>query len=165
MIRLVLPLAALLALTACDSGPAVTPPTPADVAGTYSVAEFRFQPDASGVASVNLLDTLAVASVEVLDSGDAFLRYRFRGGTERVLLGEIEVRRDQIRLTFEPGTETNRTRLLLPASLVLDRTDDGLEASTQTTVNLEAYDASEYQGLNEVDGRLLLGLALNAEEA
>ena len=159
VLRYLLPLAAAVVLAACDSGPAVDPPSPADIAGTYTVTEFRFRPDASGITPVNLLDTLAAASFEVLDSGDAFLRYRFRGGNERVLLGEVEVRRDQIRLTFDAGTEANRTRLLLPSSLVFDRVDEGFDASTETTVNLEAYDASRYQGLDEAAGRLLLSLA------
>ena len=151
---------ALTALAACDSGSAVNPPSPADVAGTYDVTSFRFRPDASGIATVNLLDTLAAGSTqfEILDSGDAFLRYRFAGGTARLLLGEVEVRQSQIRLTFESGTETNRLRLLLPSVLVLDRTATGIQSSTATTANLEAFNPNRYAGLNNVEGSLMLTL-------
>lgn len=160
-------LVALAALAACDSGDAVDPPRPADVAGTYTLTQFRFQPEASGIAAVNLLDTLVAASsgVEILDSGDALFRYRLRGGTTRVLLGEVEVRRDEIRLTFEGGTETGRLSLLLPASLVFERTDDGLEAATQTRVNLEVYDPDRYGGLDDAAGTLRLDLTLTDAEA
>lgn len=155
--------AAAALLAACDSGPAVDPPSPADIAGVYDVQEFRFTPDAGALDPAVLLDTLVAADtrLEVLDGGDALFRYRFRGGVQRVLQGEVEVRAEEVRLTFDGGAD--RTSLLLPERLVLTRAGTALAAAEETRANLEAYDRSEYRGFTDVPGVLALRLALRSE--
>ncbi len=163
---LLLTAVALAALPACDSGSAVDPPTPADIAGTYEIAEFRFQPDAPAISAVSLLDTLAVSAttVQVLDGGSALLLYRLRGPnqSQRVIQGSVEVRREQVRLTFNSGTDTERRRLLLPPELIFNRDGAMLAASTATRVNLEAYDPAGYgtSGVfTDVPGKIVLRLS------
>lgn len=160
MSRLTLLLALAVALGACDSGDAIDPPSPADIEGTYDFAAFRFEPAATALQPANVLPLLVQAEsrVEILDSGDVIFRYRLQGGTTRVLLAEVEVRRDQVRMTFEGQTDAGRVGVLLPEQLVFDRVDDLLAASTATRVDLEAYDADRYAGFNDVPGTLVLRL-------
>ncbi len=155
-------LVAAVAFSACDSGNAVDPPTPADVAGVYTFDAFRFQPDAGALQGVNVLDTLVTdeSFVELLDSGQATLRFRRTGGTTRFVAGTFEVRRDQIRLTFQGGNEATLGRLVLPNVLTFDRTGDTLSLEDDFTANLEAYDSSRYAGFGSIPGTLTLRLSL-----
>lgn len=158
---------AALVLSACDSGNAVDPPSPADVAGIYSFEAFRFQPNASALAGVSVLDTLVAAEsyLEFLDGGQATLRFRRVGGTTRFVPADFEVRRDQVRLTFQGGNEATLGRLVLPNVLTFDRVDDDVLALTdQFTANLESYDAERYAGFDAVPGTLTLRVNLDAEE-
>lgn len=158
-------LLAALVLAACDSGPAIDPPTPGDIAGTYNVQEFSFEPDASALETAVLLDTLVAADTrfEVLDSGQALLRYRFQGGSQRVLQGQVEVRSEQVRLSFDDGTSAARTSLLLPERLVFDRVGGALAVSTPTRVNLAAFAPNRYGGFTDVPGTLVLRLVQQSD--
>ncbi|MAQ93108.1 MAG: hypothetical protein CMM84_06245 [Rhodothermaceae bacterium] len=150
---------ATVALTACDSGDAIDPPTPADVAGVYAFEAFRFQPTSTALAGVSVLDTLVAAEsfIELLDSGQATLRFRRVGGTTRFVAADFEVRRQQIRLTFQGGNEDTLGRLVLPNVLTFDRGDGGvLTLSESFTANLEAYDATRYGGFTAIPGTLTL---------
>jgi hypothetical protein len=163
--RAPLVLAAAALFAACDSGNAVDPPSPADVAGVYTVAAFRFQPTAQALAPADVLADLDpdVTSVEILDSGDVVFRYRLDGGLTRVLLGEVEVRSAQVRLTFTGQTDAGRLAALLPSSLTLDRVEGVLVASTTFRANLAAYDDEQYAGFTDVPGTLTIRLAPQAD--
>lgn len=166
MIRLA-PLAALagvLLLAACDSGDAVDPPSPADVAGTYDLAALRFVPNSSALAPVNVLDTLVTAEsfVRILDGGQAQLEFRRRGGTARFVPGTVEVRARQVRVTFAEGNGDVLARLVLPRVLTFDRDGDDLDVTTDLTANLEAYDADRYGGFTSVPGELTVRLGLRS---
>ena len=154
---------AVVALPACDSGNAVDPPTPADVAGVYTFDAFRFQPTATALQPVNVLDTLVTdeSFIELLDSGDAALRFRRTGGTTRIVPANFEVRRNEIRLTFQGGNEATLGRLLLPNVLTFDRTGDALALTDELTANLEAYDVGRYSGFTSIPGTLTLRLSLD----
>jgi len=160
VIRSTLLLAAVVLFAACDSGNAIDPPSPADIEGIYTVTAFRFDPAASALQSADVLSELVAADtrVEILDSGDVIFRYRLSGETTRVLLATVEVRRDQVRLTFRGQTDAGRVGVLLPTSLTLDRVDTVLAASEATRVDLEAYDAARYSGFRDVPGTLVLRL-------
>jgi hypothetical protein len=157
------PLLFAVALAACDSDGGDAP-TPADIAGVYDVQELRFRPNAGALSAANVLDTLVAenTSFEILDSGDAIFRYRIRGGQTRVLLGEVEVRSQEVRLQFESGSATARQQLLLPESIVFTREGTGLSASVETRVDLEAYDPDQYDTFDNVLGRLTLRLSPRA---
>lgn len=163
-----LPLAAAVALallSACDSGDAVDPPSPADVAGAYDIEALRFVPTSTALAPVSVLDTLVAAEsfVRILDGGQATLEFRRLGGTARFVPGEVEVRARQVRLTFAAGNEATLARLVLPQVLTFDRDGDDLELETPYTANLEAYDATRYGGFTAIPGRLTVRLALRAD--
>jgi hypothetical protein len=147
-------------LAACDSN-GDDDPTPADIAGTYDVAEFRFVPDAGAITAANVLDTLVAdgTSVRVLSGGDFTFEYEFEGGVTRSLSGEVEVRTDEVRFTFDAADAARREQLLLPESLVFDREDDGeLSASEEISVDLEAFDEDFYDGIDDEQGELTLRL-------
>ena len=166
--RLVLPaVLAVLALAACDSGDAIDPPSPADIAGTYAFEAFRFRPAASALAPVDVLDTLVATDsyVQFFDGGQAILQFRRAGGTTRFVPGDVEVRRDQVRLTFQGGNDATLARLVLPNVLVFDREDDGgLTVTESFTADLEAYDVDRYAGFDAIPGTLTLRLRLDAAE-
>ncbi len=153
-------LGAFVLLAACDSGDAIDPPTPADVAGTYDISALSFVPSSSGISTVNVLDTLVTAesTIRLLDSGQAQLDFRRRGGTARFVAGSIEVRARQVRLTFDAGSESTLARLVLPRVLTLDRDSTALTVSMNLTADLQAYDAARYGGLTAIPGRLTVGL-------
>ena len=165
--RLALSAVLVLVLAACDSGDAIDPPSPADVAGTYAFEAFRFRPDASALAPVNVLDRLVATDsyVQFFDGGQAILQFRRTGGTTRFVPGDVEVRRDQVRLTFQGGNDASLDRLVLPNVLVFDREDDDVLAATEVlTVDLEAYDPDAYAGIEPVRGTLTLRLRLDSAE-
>ena len=156
---------ALLAVSACDSGDAVDPPSPADVAGTYDIEALRFVPTSTALTPVSVLDTLVTSEsfVRILDGGQATLEFRRTGGTARFVPGEVEVRSRQVRLTFASGNEAVLGRLVLPQTLTFDRDGDDLDLSTDLTANLESYDAVRYGGFTAVPGELTVRLALRAD--
>ena len=164
---LVLPLVAAVALAACDSGDD-NDTTLADVAGTYDVEAFRFVPDIGALASANVLDTLVAAttSLRIRNSGDVTFEYQFRGGQERAIDGEAEVRGDEVRIRFDDDTATQRGRLLLPQSVVFDIDGDELSALIEDTrADLEAFDPDFYGDTGENDnepGTLTIRLSRRA---
>ncbi len=162
--RLFLAAFALLAFGACDSGDTIDPPTPADVAGVYDFAEFRFVPRAAALQPVSVIDTLIAADsfIELLDGGQATLRFRRNGGTTRLVPGDVEVRRREVRVTFAAGNDVALGRLVLPQVLTFTRDGDALTLSTERTANLEAYDSDRYGGFTAVDGTLNLRLTPRA---
>ncbi|MFN3597799.1 MAG: hypothetical protein ACK41D_11075 [Rubricoccaceae bacterium] len=158
----VLPLLAL-ALAACDSGTPVNPPSPADVAGTYTVADFRFRPQATALPVVVVSDTLVAADTffELLDSGQALFRYRKTGGAAQAVSGTFEVRAAQVRLTFPATAEAQLGGLLLPRVLTFDRDGTALiltPGSASVTANLNAYDPVRFSGFTSVPGAIQLRL-------
>ncbi|WP_412061033.1 hypothetical protein [Rubrivirga sp. IMCC45206] len=158
---LLLALVALVGLGACDSGDAIDAPTAADVAGVYTFDAFTFAPTATALAPVSVLDTLVAAEsfVELLDGGQATLRFRRTGGTTRFVPGDFEVRRAELRVTFDSGNDDTLGRLILPSVLTFERDgDDALTLTDQFTADLEGYDAQRYSGFDAVPGTLTLRL-------
>lgn len=168
LVRRVLPVfgaVALLTVAACDSGDAVDPPSPADVAGVYDIEALRFVPTSTALAPVSVLDTLVAAEsfVRILDGGQATLEFRRLGGSARFVPGTVEVRSGQVRLTFQEGNADVLARLVLPNVLTFDRDGEDLDLSTPFTANLEAYDATRYGGFTAIPGTLTIRLALRAD--
>lgn len=160
---LLLTAVAVVTLAACDSGDPLDLPSAADVAGVYDVEQFRFVPDASALAPVNVLDTLVTdeSFVEILDGGQATLRFRRTGGTTRIVPADVEVRRQQVRVRFQGGNEGTLGRLVLPTVLTFDRDgDDVLAAEDDLTADLTLYDSDRYSGFDSVPGTLTLRLRL-----
>ena len=139
-LRSLLAVALVAGLAACDSDSA-TAPSPADIAGTYDVTDFRFRANASAIGTVNVLDTLNVANTNVrfLNSGQVAVNVEFQGNDDLVLLGQATVREREVRVRFGGDTEEARQRLLLPEDITFERNGTTLSASTSTRVDLEAF--------------------------
>ena len=164
--RLLFVLALAGALAACDSND-TDGPTPSDVAGVYNVTTFTFDPDIQVLETISVRDTLVAdqTTMEILSGGQVFLRYRLQNSpNERLVLGEASVRSEQVRVTFDDGTQTDRRRILLPSQVTFDRDGTTLSAEAETTVNLEAYSPRFGTGgtFREVDGTLRITLTPRA---
>ena len=147
-----------LAIAGCSSGDPISPPTAEDVEGNYAITEFTFTPLATGIQSVNVLDTLVTAStgLELFGSRAALFRYRIEGVPADVIAGEFDITATQLRLRLtDPGARL--PRLLLPATLTFERVNENtLHLESQITANLAAYDPARFAGLNAVVGTLRL---------
>lgn len=157
--------AAVLLCSACDSTDADDDPRPADVAGVYTFTGFSFDPTGSGIELVNVLDTLVAeeTSLELLDSGQFILRYRFVGGSQQVVSGVFDVDEEEITLSAEGDLNARLLGdILLADPITLERNEltTVLSADFSTTANLEAFSEDRYAGLTSVPGRMQLGLAL-----
>jgi hypothetical protein len=156
--------AALLVSAGCDTSDPTPPADPAEVAGVYDFAEFRFNPDPQFVPDVVVLDTLVLdrTSVELLDSGQFQLRYRLEGGLDNIINGTFTADDDEVALAFESGFESRLRALLLSPTLRFERaTSEVLTLTTTKRVDLEAY-AEEYRdtGLDLTDVRGTLDVRL-----
>jgi len=147
-----------IAVVGCSSGDPISPPTAEDVEGSYMVTEFIFTPQATGIQSVNVRDTLVTENtlLELFGSGAALFRYRIVGAPSDIIAGEIDVSATQVRLRLA-DTGGRLPRLLLPATLTFQREDaNSLQLQSQTTANLAAFDPVRFAGLTSVAGTLRL---------
>lgn len=130
---------------------------PEDVAGTYQFTNYVFTPDASALEPANLMDTLVVASTNLvlLDGGQFTLNYRFINGSQSIISGDFTATVDEIKLTAAPGSEARLASLLLhsPLELQHDIEIGRLESTTTKTVDLSTF-SGRYKGVPPVPGRL-----------
>ncbi len=152
-------------LVGCDSEDPVAIPTPEDLEGLYDFTEYRFVPDASAVEPANVLDTLVAAqtSMELFGSGRVIFRYKVEEEPSNALDGSFDLNATQLRLRLVG--EGALTRLLLTSPLIFERNDEAgrLTLDQETTANLAAYDPDRYEGLNSVDGTLMITLVRRSE--
>ncbi len=152
-------------LAACDSGDPVDGPDPREVAGTYRFTEFTFDPNASAIPDVNVLDTLVATTTQLrlFEDGSFALEYQFRGGVQSLASGSFRVRSDRIDLTADADDQAKMQSLLLDREVRLNRVANDrrlLEADISKTANLEAFSPGRYEGLTSVPGTLRLRLSL-----
>jgi hypothetical protein len=152
---------ALLAVAGCDTN------NPGDdlatVEGRYTVAELTFDPEATALDDVDVAasldDTETVLRIyRNEDDGALFEVESDEGGFRRINLTTTVSRG---RVSFEAVSERDvddLAGLLLPADFTLEYEGDRpstLEGSfARSNVDLEAYDATRYQGLRNTSGRV-----------
>lgn len=158
-------LVSVLGLTACDSGDPVDGPDPREVAGTYRFSQFTFDPNASGLSEVNVLDTLVTSTtrLRLFEDGSFALEYQFQSGPQSLVAGSFRVRSDRVDLTADEDDQAAMRSLLLDREVRLGRTVGNrrvLEADISKTVNLEAFSPGRYAGLTSVPGTLRIQLSL-----
>ena len=160
----VLLLAGLLSVAACDSGDPIDEPDPAEVAGTYQFTEFSFDPEAPILPTFNLLADTLVASatrLELFDGGAYVLTYQLEGGTRQPLSGNFRLTDDEVRLRGDEDDEDAYENMLLPRSFNLERSGENvLTADLNRTVDLADY-SDRYSGIgDDIDGTLHMRLTL-----
>lgn len=163
-LRPTLLLGAMLTLfVGCDTSDPVPSVEPAEVAGAYDFSAFRFVPDRTGIAGVNLLDSLIIDEtvLQLVDTGDFRLRYQFQDDAfDDDIRGTYTVTRDEVVLRPRAEDRDLLPGLLIPdATLVLQRESDSILAFDETvTVDLEAFDERAYGGIAPQPGRLTIRL-------
>ncbi|MEM1056592.1 MAG: hypothetical protein AAGI52_13800 [Bacteroidota bacterium] len=159
---------AVLAFTGCDTN---NPGSGLDeVAGTYTAATLRFDPEATNVLDADVLETLrnSLLTVEVFADGQMTVSFEPLGGARQLVTGTA--RASSRTVTISARTDADRDRmalLLLPPEVSLARDDlapDRLTASLLLTgVDLEAFDPVLYAGLTSVRGRLEIQIDRTAD--
>jgi hypothetical protein len=152
-----------LVFAGCDSGDPINEPRPADVAGSYDIAELRFVPNATNLspADVGALLNTEISSVLLSSGGNYVLRYQFLGGDEFFVAGNFDVRATTVRFRGSANDRTHYQRLLLDNEFTLNRDPANpalLHAQIERRVNLQEFDRQRYDGLTDVPGRLHIRL-------
>jgi hypothetical protein len=157
---------ACLAMVACEASDPITGPDAPEIAGTFTFTELRFVPDAPALPTLSILDTLVAAEtrLQLFDSGDYVLTYRFIGGSTFAVSGTFTTTALEIQFR---GRDTDQPRyelLLLTPNFSLQR-----EGTPPTALTAEIRQTSDlarisprYRGLTAVDGRLRIRLVPQA---
>lgn len=149
------------ALAGCDS----SGPTSAlrDLDGDYAVAELVFDPTAASLQDANVAARLDAQTVLRIFSGNGTVQFEIsRDGVRSLATMDAAATRGRATFTARADSEGQLATLLLPRSFPL--TYDPASPRTLTgsiplaSVNLEAFDASQYQGLRSVSGTLRIRL-------
>lgn len=164
---LLLPLCPLLLLTGlflagCDTTDPVPPTEPVEVAGTYDVTAFRFDPDRTGILGLNLLDSLNadVTVLELRADGQFLFIFQFDNDFPDDFRGTFTASRDEVRLMTRDEDLSRLPLLLLSQGVTFERQGDtGLVLlDDNRTVDLESYDEDVYGGIAPQTGTLTVRL-------
>lgn len=155
--------AAVLIFTGCDGGDPINEPRPADVAGSYTIEELRFVPDATATSPADVRERLntEITSLLLSSGGNFLLRYQFIEGDEYFVSGDFDVRATNVRIRGRAVDRPRYQELLLDNEFVLNRdpaNPNVLANQVQQRVNLQEFDRERYQGLTDVPGRLHIRL-------
>lgn len=135
--------------------------TPEQVAGTYRVVEFRFVPNASAIATADVLDELDSDDtyLELLTGGVGQFNLRAEGERASLQPGTFGIGGNNVTFRFTGGDRDTREALLLPNRVTFSASGSGtLIAEEEATVDLEAFDGRRYAGLENVEGVLRMRL-------
>lgn len=161
--HLLLAIATLFLIHACDSGDPINQPTPADVAGTYRFEELRFVPNAAATQPADVLSRLngEQTSLGLSSGGNFVLMYSFVDEQDYIVSGDFEVRATTVRIRGLSQHRDQYQRLLLEPDFTLNRDADNpnvLTARITRNVDLQAFDRDAYSGLTDVPGELHIRL-------
>lgn len=151
----------LLVFAGCDEDPAINP---AEVAGEYEFAVYRFELQGGGFApDANVLDTLSTVhtTLKLFKNNKFFLEYRFKGEAGSSLLsGTFSLQSEEVVLRFDRGSASELRELLMPEEIAFSIRDGGnrLVASLlRENVRLDQFDARygtfEYDGVLRIEVR------------
>ncbi|HLT46584.1 MAG TPA: hypothetical protein VK002_05095 [Rubricoccaceae bacterium] len=154
-------LLAVAFLGGCDTD---NPSSPLEeVEGVYAFTELRFEPIAQGITPANVLARLdsARTDVEVFGSGRVLIRFKLQDRPSDLADATATATRSTVRFTASTEADAARlAQLLIPPTFSLSRSPDDqrLSGEISTTANLQAFDATLYQGLTAQPGTLYLTL-------
>jgi hypothetical protein len=168
-------IAVVAAFAGCDTTDPDEPADPIEVEGTYDFVTFRFVPDSRGVVPVNVLDTLVTGESFLRLAGDNQfqLQYQFVGQTfPDAPRGDFSATRDDdgvitVELTPRQTDVDEFEAILLSSGVAFTREiasgDTLLVLSDERTVDLAAYDAGTYGGVDPQPGTLTVEFELRRE--
>lgn len=136
-------------------------PNASEVAGTYTIQNYEFIPQASALDPINLLRSIKEegSTLELTQSQDFIFTYRTQEGEEAKLTGPFELTSDLVTLKGQEKDEARFKRILLDRTFSLDRaTANTLRFENRTEITPEAL-GSWYEGMNQVEGTLRVGFA------
>lgn len=148
--------AGLVTLSACDSD---SGSDSQEIDGEFTLEQLQFTVGSGANAlSINVLDTLSTATIDLLGGSEAFsLEYLIEGETgRRVIPGNFSATSDRITLDLD-GSSSELNRLLLPREFRLDITENGsvLEGSiSRSSVDIGRYNEDLYGDFGAVNGTL-----------
>lgn len=153
----------LVFATGCDTTDPEPSADPADVAGIYEFAEFRFDPDRSGIVAVNVLDSLSTEGsyLDLRSDGQFQIVYQFGDDFPDNARGSFTVTRDVVRLSARSADVPRMQALLLSQNVEFERQSETvLLVDEEMTVDLEAYDEDVYGGIEPQPGQLRIRMTL-----
>lgn len=136
-----------------------------EIAGTYTIQNFEFVPQASALDPINLLDHVEEerSTLELTESQDFILTYRTEEGSEVKVTGPYGLTEDHVEIQGQEKDEARFKRILLDRTFSLNRrTSNSLWFENQTEITPEAL-SSWYEGMNQVEGTLRLEFAREGE--
>lgn len=136
-----------------------------EVTGTYEIDHFRFEPQASALESINMLEYVQRNStnLELTESQDFILTYQIRGEERVKVVGSYEVTPETIQLNGQDKDAERYEKILLDPAMTLQREEPNtLRFDGQTEVSPENL-TSEYQGMTDVEGNLTIELVRERE--
>lgn len=166
-LRLCVLLLSVLLLSGCTSLWEASSPEvdPSEVTGDYEVQRFRFEPRASALDPINILEFVQRQStgLELTESQDFILSYQVRGGEQVKVTGSYEVTPETVELQGQEKDDERYGKILLDRTMTLQREEPNtLRFDEETQVSPEKL-TSEYQGMTEVEGNLTLELVHEGE--
>lgn len=138
---------------------------PSEVAGTYEVERFEFEPRASAIDPIKMMEFVQRRStgIELTESQDFILSYQIRGGEQVKITGSYEVTPETVTLQGQEKDVERYEKILLDRTMTLQREEPNtLLFDEETTVSPEKL-SSEYQGMTEVEGNLTLELVQESD--
>lgn len=140
------------------SGQASSDVDPSEVAGTYTIQQFEFVPQASAVESINLLEHVEEegSTLQLTESQDFILTYQTEEGEEVTLTGPFGLTEDHVEIQGQEKDEERFKRILLDRTFTLSRrSSNSLWFENETEITPAAL-SSLYEGMNQVEGTLRL---------
>jgi hypothetical protein len=159
----------LLLATGCSSLPLpmTSSDDPSEVAGTYQIRQFEFEPKASSLKTIDVLEYVenGASSLELTSSQDFILKYRIRDGKQVTLTGTYSLSSNKVELAGQREDARRYQKILLDRRFYLHRQKPNvLWVHTKKQVSAEQLSAS-YDGLTGVEGTLRLELVRDRPSA
>ena len=160
---------ALLLAVGCSSSrlPTLTSDDPSAVIGTYQIRQFEFEPDASVLEEIDVLEYVNpdASRLELTSSRDFVLTYHTHNEEPVTLTGTFSLDSNKVELAGQREDVGQYQDILLDRAFYLHhQKPDVLWVHTKKQVAIEELSAS-YDGLTGVEGTLRLELVQTSSTA
>ncbi len=162
-VRLLLPFTlafTLLMSVGCSSLslPMISSGDPAEVVGTYQIRQFEFEPAASSLETIDVLEYLKqdASSLELTSSQDFVLKYRTQNGQNATLTGSYSLNSKKVELSGQREDASQYQDILLDRTFYLHRQDPNVLWVHMKKQAAPEQLSTSYDGLSSVEGTLRL---------